>query len=270
VTSRSGRIEVARGDIELSWAGNEAPDRPTLVMLHEGLGSVSMWRDFPPALAERARRLVMLYSRHGHGQSARRQQSRAVSYMHDEALVILPELLDKLGIKRPILFGHSDGGSIALLHAARYPVAGVIALAPHVCVEDLSVESIAGAKVAYQTTNLRERLARHHADVDEVFWGWNDIWLHPDFRAWSIESFLPDIRCPVLVIQGLDDEYGTKEQMTRIHRQARDVELLHLPDCGHSPHRDQPERVLQAAVSWIRRKILKMGPNEPTESDRSL
>lgn len=245
-------IPIAGRDIEFSWVGPEAA-AATLVMLHEGLGSVSMWRDFPRALAERTRCRVLAYSRHGYGQSARLQGPRAVSYMHDEALIVLPELLGKLGIERPILFGHSDGGSIALIHASAHPVAGVVALAPHVFVEDLSVESIAAAKVAYETTNLREKLARYHADVDGVFRGWNDIWLHPDFRDWNIESYLPAIRSPVLVIQGVDDEYGTEEQMFRIQRQAADVEIVHLPDCGHSPHRDQPERVLESVADWIER-----------------
>ena len=244
-------MTVAARDIEFSWVGDGRDDLPTLVMLHEGLGSVAMWRDFPGILARRTGCRVLVYSRHGYGQSARLQGARAVSYMHDEALLVLPELLDQLGIRRPLLLGHSDGGSIALLYAARYPAAGVIALAPHVFVEDLSVHSIAATKIAFQTTSLREKLARYHADVDGAFWGWNDIWLHPDFRAWNIESFLPEIQCPILLIQGTEDEYGTEEQIVRIRRQARDVEILHLPGCRHSPHRDQPERVLQAIGSWI-------------------
>jgi pimeloyl-ACP methyl ester carboxylesterase len=199
---------------------------------------------------------VMVYSRHGYGQSAPLTAPRAVSYMHDEALIVLPELLEELGIERPILFGHSDGGSIALIHAGSHPVQGVIALAPHVFVEDLSVKSIAAAKVAFETTNLRARLARYHADVDGAFRGWNDIWLNPQFRAWNIEDRLPGITCPVLVIQGEDDEYGTVEQMQRIAMHAPDVELNHLAHCGHSPHRDQPERVMQSVLSWTHRRQL--------------
>lgn len=244
-------IPVAGRDIEFTWVGEEYSGRQTIVMLHEGLGSVSMWRDFPHALAQRTRCRILVYSRHGYGQSARLQSPRAVSYLHDEAFIVLPELLVRLGVREPILFGHSDGGSIALLHAARFPTAGVVAMAAHVFVEEISVTSIAAAKVAYQTTNLREKLARYHADVDGVFWGWNDIWLHPDFRAWNIEEFLPAIQCPVLVIQGVEDEYGTAEQMHRIQRQAAKVELLHLADCRHSPHRDQPEQLLQGVGSWI-------------------
>src|SRR5262249_53625904 len=206
-------VTVGPGKLEYELIEVASADAPTLVMLHEGLGSLSMWRDFPRRLAERTGARILAYSRHGYGQSAGLAAPRAVSYMHAEALSVLPQLLHQLGIERPILFGHSDGGSIALIHASRYPVAGVIALAPHVFVEELSVRSIAATKTAFQSTHLRERLARYHADVDGAFWGWNDIWLHPDFRTWNIEAFLPDIQCPVLVIQGQDDEYGTQEQL---------------------------------------------------------
>jgi pimeloyl-ACP methyl ester carboxylesterase len=250
------RITVGPGEIEYEWIEAASADTQTLVMLHEGLGSVSMWRDFPRKLAAHLGCRVLVYSRHGYGQSAPLTAPRALSYMHGEALVILPELLQRLDIERPLLFGHSDGGSIALIHASRHPVRGVIALAPHVFVEDLSITNIAAAKVAFETGDLRKRLARYHADVDGVFRGWNDIWLQPDFRSWNIESFLPDIGCPVLVIQGQDDEYGTVEQMQRIARQTARVELQHLPDCRHSPHRDQPDRVLQAVAGWMQRNGL--------------
>ena len=247
-------ITVGSTRIEYTWAGSDSPQAPTIVMLHEGLGSVSMWREFPKVLADRTGSRVLVYSRYGYGHSTPLRESRQVSYMHDEALRVLPQILREFSIGRPLLFGHSDGGSIALIHASRYRVRGVIALAPHVFVEDLSVTSIAAARTAYETTDLRERLARHHDDVDGAFRGWNDIWLHPDFRSWNIESLLPDISCPVLVIQGEEDQYGTVEQMQRIAGSVGDVELEHLSQCGHSPHRDQPERVLQAVVGWIRRK----------------
>ena len=246
-------ITIGSGRIEYAWVGSGSPQAPTIVMLHEGLGSVSMWRDFPHVLADRTQSRVLVYSRHGYGRSAPLAAPRHPSYMHDEALLVLPQVLREFALERPLLFGHSDGGSIALIHASRYPVRGVIALAPHVFVEDLSVTSIAAARVAYETTNLRERLARHHDDVDGAFHGWNDIWLHPDFRTWNIESLLPDIGCPVLVIQGEDDQYGTVEQMQRIARGVGPVELEHLSQCGHSPHRDQPEQVLQATVRWMER-----------------
>ena len=246
-------LTLEHGTIEYQLFGNTDLGVATLVMLHEGLGSVAMWRDFPQKLADSLRLRVLAYSRLGYGQSAPLSAPRAVSYMHDEALIALPELLQRLHIERPLLFGHSDGGSIALIHASCHPVRGVIALAPHVFVEDLSVKSIAAAKLTYESTNMRERLARYHADVDGAFWGWNNIWLHPDFRRWNIEALLPDIQCPVLVIQGQEDEYGTEEQLRAISRGARKVELSLLANCGHSPHRDQPEQVLEAVRNWMAR-----------------
>jgi pimeloyl-ACP methyl ester carboxylesterase len=173
--------------------------------------------------------------------------------MHEEARVWLPALLERLGIRRPVLFGHSDGASIALIHAASpgSDVAGIVALAPHVKVEELSVSSIASAKAAYLETDLRARLGRHHADVDSAFWGWNRIWLEPAFRDWNIEALLPSIHRPILAIQGEEDEYGTMEQIASIARSAPDVKLLALPACRHSPHRDQPQAVLDAARAFV-------------------
>ncbi len=248
-------LEVAGHRIEVERIETAAPNRPTLILLHEGLGSVAMWRDFPGRLAHAAGCNALVYSRYGYGKSDPLAEPRAVRYMHDEALVALPELLDRLGIERPILVGHSDGGSIALIHAGarKRAVAAVVTLAAHVLVEDVSVSSIAAAKVAYETTDLRSKLARYHADVDSAFWGWNRIWLDPAFRAWNIEAYLPGIECPVLAIQGEDDEYGTMEQMRRIGAQVRDVELLELEDCRHSPHKDQPEAVLDAVTRFVDR-----------------
>jgi len=241
------RLEV----VEIDAGGR---DRPTLVLLHEGLGSIAMWRDFPHHLAHATASRVVAYSRRGYGNSAPLTGARGVRYMHDEADVVLPDLLDALGIARPILVGHSDGASIALIHAAGpRGVAAVVAMAPHVMVEDVSVASIAAAREAYRTTALREKLARYHADVDGAFRGWNDIWLHPDFRAWNIEACLPRIACPILAIQGEDDEYGTMAQLDRIARGARDVELVKLGDCRHSPHRDQPDAVLDAIARFVDR-----------------
>jgi len=232
-----------------------ASNRPTLVLLHEGLGSVAMWRDFPGRLAHATGCNALVYSRHGYGNSDPLATPRAVRYMHEEALVVLPELLDALAIERPILVGHSDGGAIALIHAgsAIRPVVAVVTMAAHVLVEDISVASIAAAKIAFETTDLRAKLARYHADVDSAFWGWNRIWLDPDFRAWNIEAHLRGIACPVLAIQGEDDEYGTMEQMRRIGAQVRDVELVELEDCRHSPHKDQPEAVLDVITRFVDR-----------------
>jgi len=242
------RIDYER--IEIVPAG-----RPTLVFLHEGIGSIAMWRDFPGRVAHAAGCNAVVYSRYGYGNSEPLHEAREVRYMHDEALRALPELLDKLGLTRPILVGHSDGGSIALVHAggSGRPVTGVVAMAPHVLVEDVSIASITAAKVAYETTDLRARLKRHHADVDSAFWGWNRIWLAPGFRSWNIEEYLPRIACPVLAIQGEDDEYGTMEQLRRIGAQVADAELVELADCRHSPHKDQPDAVVDAITRFVDR-----------------
>jgi len=175
--------------------------------------------------------------------------------MHEEALEQLPELLDKLNVVRPVLFGHSDGASIALIHAGAQvrPVSALILEAPHVFVEDISVQSIRAAKVAYESGALRERLSRYHADVDGAFYGWNDIWLSAEFRSWNIENYLSSLKCPVLAMQGVGDEYGTMEQIDRIARAHADMTLLRLRDCGHSPHRDQLELVLRSVESFLAR-----------------
>lgn len=222
-------------------------------MLHEGLGSIAMWKAFPQHLAARTGCGVLVYSRYGHGGSDRLTGKRAVEFMHHEAEV-LRELLHQLSIAHPILLGHSDGGSIALIFAGKYPAIprALILEAPHVFVEDLSVASIAKAKVAYQTSNLRGKLERYHQHVDETFWGWNDIWLHPRFRSWNIESYLSAIRCPILCIQGEQDEYGTITQILAIQERVRGTQILMLPNCKHSPHRDQPEATLKRMAEFVR------------------
>ncbi len=246
-------ITVAGHSLEVLRLPGRLPNAPELVFLHEGLGSVSLWKDFPELVAEATGCPVTVYSRYGSGNSDLLTESRAVTYMHDEALHALPDLLAQLNIENPILIGHSDGGSIALIYAASHPVRGLILLAPHVFVEDLSVASITEAKLRFEKTNLAQKLARHHRDAALTFWGWNNIWLHPDFRRWNIEEYLPHITCPILVIQGLDDQYGTMAQVEAIQRQAAGpVEVLALPDCRHSAHRDQPEAVLQAIQKFVR------------------
>jgi pimeloyl-ACP methyl ester carboxylesterase len=231
------------------------PGAPAMVFLHEGLGSVSMWRDFPQRVADATGCEAVVFSRHGYGKSTPIAEPRGVRYMHDEALVTLPALLDALGVEAPFLFGHSDGGSIALIHAggAHRPLAGIIVMAPHVLVEEVSVTSIEQAKLAYRDTDLKSRLGRYHADVDSAFWGWNDIWLHTEFRHWNIEEYLPTIACPVMAIQGEDDEYGTMDQIDRIARGAPDVDMVKLADCRHSPHKDQPEAVIDAVAGFVTR-----------------
>jgi pimeloyl-ACP methyl ester carboxylesterase len=259
-------LRIGGVELEVVRIDGARPDLPSIVMLHEGLGSVAMWKDFPEQVARATGRGVVVWSRRGYGRSTPIDGPRGVRYMHDEALVTLPALLDVLGLERPVLFGHSDGASIALLCAgspvaAARPVSGVIAMAPHVRVEDVAVESIAAAKLAWDETELRARLARYHDDPDGAFRGWNDIWLHPGFRDWNIEACLVAIRCPVLAIQGEDDEYGTMDQVERIARVVPDTEIVRLADCRHSPHRDQPEAVLDAVARFVGR--LPGGPAAP-------
>ena len=239
--------------IEYRFALPAEPIGLDIVMLHEGLGSMSMWRDFPERLAAATGCRALVYSRHGYGQSTPLDRPRTVDYMHQEARIWLPAILELLGIRRPLLFGHSDGASIALIHAAQpqSDIHAVVALAPHVKVEEITVRGIAQARTAYGDTDLRERLSRHHADVDSTFWGWNRIWLDPGFRSWNIEDLLPSIRCPVLAIQGEDDEYGTMEQIDSIGHGAAAATLFALPDCGHSPHRDRPDAVLEATRCFV-------------------
>ncbi len=246
--------------IEHRWVGAAAgAAAPLIVFLHEGLGSISMWRDFPDRLCAAAGARGLVYSRPGYGRSTPRAAEEAwdTDFMHRQAHEVLPALLRALGIDatraKPWLFGHSDGGSIALLYAARFPeaLAGAIVLAPHIMVEDLSVASIEKAREAYLTTDLRARLAKHHDDPDSAFWGWNGIWLHPPFREWSIEDEIASIRCPLLAMQGVDDEYGTLEQIRGIARRVPQTALVEIPDCRHSPHRDAPDAVIRHATTFI-------------------
>lgn len=249
-------VTVAGQHLEIAWIAPTRDAAPPLVLLHEGLGSVAMWRDFPERLARATGCGVLAYSRAGYGKSAPLGGPRQISYMHDEATEVLPALLAALDLAAPILIGHSDGASIAIIHAgeARWPVRGLILEAPHVFVEDVTVASIAEAKIAYQSTDLRARLARYHADVDSAFRGWNDIWLDPSFRAWTIEASVPRITCPMLLIQGRDDRYGTLAQLDGIERRAAaPVERLVLADCGHSPHREQPEATIAAMAAFVAR-----------------
>jgi pimeloyl-ACP methyl ester carboxylesterase len=221
--------------------------------LHEGLGSINQWRDFPARIAAATGLSAIVYARYGHGQSDVLQQPHGVDFMHREALEFLPEFLRQLGITRPILIGHSDGASIALIYAgAGHPLQGLVAMAPHVFVEDISIEGIVAAKRAFEATDLPQKLARHHRDPVKTFYGWNDVWLASEFRSWNIEGFLPAIKCPLLAIQGYGDEYGSMAQVDAIARQVSGpVEMLKLEHCGHSPHQDQPEIVAKAIVEFV-------------------
>ena len=249
------RLDVHGVAIEVRWwrPPVDAAGRP-LVLLHEGLGSISLWRDFPAALSTRTRRPVFAYSRAGHGGSDLPPAPHTTRFMHEEAIAWLPAILDRAGIDDAVLLGHSDGGSIALIFAATYPsrARALVLEAPHVFVEDISVASIARAKAHYEAGDLRRRLSGHHADVDAAFRGWNDVWLDPAFRAWNLEAYLPAVMSPTLVIQGEQDEYGTIAQVDAIVNQlAAPVERLILPNCGHSPHREQPAKVLDAISRFL-------------------
>jgi pimeloyl-ACP methyl ester carboxylesterase len=246
-------VTVQGRSLEVHRIPGVNPQAPELVFLHEGLGSVSHWKDFPARVAATTGCPVTLYSRYGSGNSDLLTEARTVTYMHDEALHTLPDFLAQLRIEKPILVGHSDGASIALIHAGAHDaVRALVLLAPHVFVEGLSVASIAEAKTNFETTNLPEKLARHHRDPARTFWGWNNIWLHSDFRSWNIEEYLPRITCPILAIQGLDDQYGTLAQVRAIARKSGGpVETLPLADCRHSPQRDQPEAVLAAIAKFV-------------------
>jgi pimeloyl-ACP methyl ester carboxylesterase len=247
--------------VEAQWIAPERNAAPLIVFLHEGLGSLAMWRDFPRRLCDAAGARGLTYSRPGYGRSTPRARDEAwgLDFMHRQAHEVLPALLAALDVDtardKPWLFGHSDGGSIALLYAAQFTAqtAGAIVLAPHIVVEDLSVASIAQAREAYLGTDLKQRLARYHDDPDSAFWGWNDIWLHPPFRQWSIEREIAAIACPLLAVQGIDDEYGTLEQIRGIQRRVPQAELLELPACGHSPHKDQPAQVIAASTAFLQR-----------------
>lgn len=246
-------IRGSRIDFEWREPRHPVAGRPVIVFLHEGLGSLAMWKDFPQVVADATGCRALVYSRAGYGHSEPRRGPRSVRYMHTEALETLPSLLGELRIDNPVLLGHSDGGSIALIFAggSGRPVAGVVAMAPHVLVEPLSVASIAAARESYLTTDLNMKLGRYHADPDSAFWGWNDIWLDPAFRSWDIQEYLRRIACPVLAIQGEADQYGTMEQIRIIGHLAPRARLLELPRCGHSPHRDQPVCVTAAVVAFI-------------------
>ena len=231
-------------------------DRAPILLLHEGLGSVSMWRGFPQRLAEATGSRVVAYSRHGFGRSSPRIRPWTPRFVHEEALEVVPALRERLELEQPLLLGHSTGASMALVHAGadRWPVAAVVAMAPLTDVQQSNVESITRARTLYETTDWRDKLGRHHDDVDAVFYGWNDTWTRPEFRTWNLRADLAGIRAPILAILGKGDEYASPAQVELIRtraRGARSFEFLHLDACGHAPHRDQPEAVLAAVIRLL-------------------
>lgn len=249
-------LKVAGIELETRWTS--PPDGgPVLVFLHEGLGSISQWRETPDAIAAAVGRPGFVYARQGYGTSTPVEVPRPLSYMHDEA-ALLPVVLAAAKIEDAVLVGHSDGASIAIIAAGeRYlEPRALVLIAPHVFVEDVSVESIERAREVYLTGDLRARLARHHADVDGAFWGWNRAWLDPAFRRWNLEEFLPRVKAPALVVQGERDEYGTAAQVDAIARQSGGpVEVAWIPDAGHAPFRDAPALTHARIVEFVRRQL---------------
>jgi len=250
---------IANRRIEAAWHGPSPDAAPTLVLLHEGLGCVAMWKDFPGKLAARTGCGVLVYSRPGYGKSEAVALPRPVTYMHDEAAQILPAVLDAAGVRKAILIGHSDGASIATIYAGSrqdFRVRGLVLMAPHFFVEDVSIRSIEAAKRAYETGDLRDRLARYHADVDAAFYGWNGPWLDAAFRAWRIDDHVAHIRVPILIVQGAADEYGTAAQIAVAEEAAYcPVEVATFERSGHAPQFDRPDETLDAVAAFVHRVL---------------
>jgi pimeloyl-ACP methyl ester carboxylesterase len=248
--SPTGFLTIGASDLECRIIGPAPDEAPTIVMLHEGLGSAGLWGDFPDRLQAATGFGVLVYSRAGYGASTPVKLPRPLDYMHIEALDTLPKLLDSIGFRRGLLLGHSDGASIAAIYAggvADHRVRGVAMIAPHFIVEDVSVTSIAEIRNAYETSDLKAKLARWHRDVDNAFYGWNGAWLDPKFRNWDISEYLGYIRVPVVILQGADDQYGTFRQIEIAREECYcPVEATIVPDAGHSPHREAPGPTLDA------------------------
>jgi len=248
-------VDVAGGAVEVETTAG-APGAPTLVFLHEGLGSIDLWRGFPDDVIRRCGGpSAIVFSRHGHGHSAAASLPRHVDYMHHEADVVLPELLRALDVEQPVLIGHSDGASIALLYAgAGRGVASIVGIAPHVFVEPESVAGIEAAKAEFESTEMVTKMARYHDDPEATFRGWNDVWLSPEFRDWNIEERLPDITAPVLLVQGTDDRYGTMAQIDAIGAGVSGpCERLVVHDVGHAPHLEARDVVADAIADFVTR-----------------
>ena len=256
----SGFLQIGKSKLEYRLIGPLPSDAPTIVMLHEGLGSAALWGDFPDRLQAATGLGVFAYSRAGYGASSPVTLPRPLDYMTREALDVLPALLDAIGFRRGLLLGHSDGASIAAIHAGAtgdHRVRGLVMIAPHFVVEDVSVASIAEIKRAYETTDLRSRLARWHRHVDNAFHGWNDAWLNPDFRRWDISEYLAYIRVPVAILQGEDDQYGTIRQVEIAQEECYcPIDVTMIPKAGHSPHREAAELTLTTVSEFAKRILI--------------
>ena len=258
--SPTGFLRIGASDLEYRMIGPSPEDAPTIVMLHEGLGSAGLWGDFPEKLQAATGAGIFVYSRAGYGASTPVKLPRPLDYMHIEALEVLPKLLDAIGFRRGLLLGHSDGASIAAIYAggvADHRVRGVAMIAPHFIVEDISVTSIAEIKTAYETAGLKAKLARWHRDVDNAFYGWNGAWLDPKFRDWDISEYLAYIRVPVAILQGADDQYGTIVQVEIAQEECYcPVDVTIIPGAGHSPHREAPGATLDVISEFARRILV--------------
>jgi pimeloyl-ACP methyl ester carboxylesterase len=259
--SPSGFLTIGASDLEYRFTGPAPDSAPTIVMLHEGLGSAGLWGDFPEKLQAATGAGVLAYSRAGYGASSPVTLPRPLDYMHIEALEVLPELLETIGFRRGLLVGHSDGASIAAIYAGGiqdHRIRGLALIAPHFVVEDISVASIEAIGKAYQTTDLRAKLARWHRDVDNAFQGWNGAWLDAKFRDWDISDYLAYIRVPVAILQGADDQYGTIRQIEIARQECYcPVDVTIIPGAGHSPHREAPGATLETIAEFATR-ILHM------------
>jgi pimeloyl-ACP methyl ester carboxylesterase len=253
----SGFLKIGTSELEYRMIGPAPDQAPTIVMLHEGLGCVGLWGDFPEQLQAATSAGVLVYSRAGYGASTPATLPRPLDYMQIEARGVLPKLLEATGFRRGILVGHSDGASIAAIYAGSHQdhrVQGIALIAPHFVVEDISVDSIAGIKRAFETTDLKAKLSRWHKDVDNAFYGWNGAWLDPQFRSWDISEYLAYIRVPVAILQGADDQYGTMRQIEIAREECYcPVDVTEIAGAGHSPHREAPNKTLDTISDFARR-----------------
>src|SRR5262245_1505707 len=253
ISTAYAKTVVAGKALETRWVEAGPENASTIVLLHDALGSAAVWKDFPERLAEETGSNVLVYSRYGHGNSDVLSDERTIDYIHYEGEVVLPELLDKFQISSPLLLGHSDGASIAITYAGKYHdrVSGLILMAPHVFVEDVTVRGVIDAGVAYRSADLKQKLSRYHCDPDGIFHAWHNMWIDPNFKDWNIESYLSSICCPSLLIQGEHDGYGTVAQLETIRSHVPESEMFLLQGCGHSPYREKPEATLHRIAQFI-------------------